>query len=146
MAKILRHCVEGVDGLLHGGPGGVDAFELTDEVRCQRCIDVKGSEMWIYIRKRRLFNVDLHIGSSEPVGTVRLSMSIEDPVPPVDHKRSTVMVRMKKRKSMIYKRMVRYDFTITWQGKTPAEAAAAKPVFEIEIEMLDLSDIRKLLS
>ena len=54
------------------------------------------------------------------------------------------MVRMKKRKSIIYKRMVRYDFTITWQGATAPEAKMAEPSFEVEIEMLDLGDVRKL--
>lgn len=126
--------------------------------------------MWIYMRKRRIFNHDLVLFDrlscltwqqlqyvDGPVGTVRLSLSIEETVslsfqkmfssrkvPAVDHKRSTVLVRMKKRKSIIYKRMVRYDFTITWQGSTAPEAKMAEPSFEVEIEMLDLGDIRKL--
>lgn len=49
-------------------------------------------------------------------------------------------VRLKQRKSFVYKNMFSYDFTKVWQGKTIEEARHPnnKPIFEIEIECLNV--------
>lgn len=125
----------------------IDYYTL-DNIRVQKKVDSVGAEVLVFQKKKRLQTLDLLLSESteesKVLATVRLSLANEDRVNPVDYLQNTSFVRMKRRVSFIYKRMIRYDFTNCWQGRTVKDAKAAGSFFEIELEMLDLVDILKL--
>lgn len=50
-----------------------------------------------------------------------------------------ILIRVKKRKSFVYKDKLQFDLTVVWTGTTEQEAHYSKPTFEVELECINKS-------
>ena len=66
---------------------------------------------------------------------VRVSLKEELPVQ-VRLPKDTHLVRVKKRKSFIYKKRWRFDLTVVWTGKDEQDAQSRPPTHEVECEFI----------
>ena len=92
------------------------------------------------IQKKRVAARDIHVHGSTNISTVRISHTIEEPVP-AQQLVDLSLVRKKQRTSYIYKGWS-YDLTKVWEGPEAADVksrylTAPPDTYEIEVEKID---------
>lgn len=104
-------------------------YMLPNQVRCTKTS--KGNH---FIRKSLVENATFVC--SNRAYDVRFSLKEEVPVevkvPGTPH-----LVRVKKRKSFVYKGKLQFDLTMVWTGRDEQDAHTQDPTYEVEIECVD---------
>lgn len=119
------------DDLVGPGQGWSITFDymLDNDVRCTK--SCRGNA---FIRKTLVDHQTFEC-PARPYD-IRVSLKEEVPtevrVPGVPH-----LVRVKRRRSFIYKKRLRYDLTIVWTGKDEQAAQSEPPTYEVELECMD---------
>lgn len=131
--QVFEHIHTMLDGY-KGWSSVKDWYSLTDyflpnQIRC-----TKSSEGNSFIRKSVVSHANFQCQGR--AHDIRVSLKEEAPVE-VRVPGSPEQVRVKKRKSFVYKNSLRYDLTMVWTGVDEYNAQQSTPTFEVELECLD---------
>lgn len=104
-------------------------YILKNQVRC-----TKSSAGHAFVRKSLVEHVTLQC-KGRPYD-VRFSLKEEVPAE-IRAPGEPTLIRVKKRKSFVYKDKLQFDLTIVWTGATEQEAHDSEPTFEVELECIN---------
>ena len=108
-------------------------YMLPNNVRC-----TKTSKGNLFIRKTLLENITFQC-KDRPYD-VRFSLKEEVPVE-VRTPGTPNLVRVKKRKTFVYKGKMQFDLTMVWTGQNEHEAHDNEPTYEVELECLNRREL-----
>lgn len=104
-------------------------YILKNQVRC-----TKSSAGHAFVRKSLLEHITLRCEGR--AYDMRFSLKEEVPTE-VRAPGEPSLIRVKKRKSFLYKGKLQFDLTIVWTGTTEQQAHDSDPTFEVELECVD---------